>query len=91
MNSTDPFSGRTLCLPRRCLLILSRKTLTANQIKFINQIIDYLTQNGVMDAGLLYHPPFTDYATAGLDGIFKDNDANGIVSVLDSIRKAAVA
>src|SRR5688572_30244198 len=25
---------------------LSRKTLTANQIRFIDQIIDYLTQNG---------------------------------------------
>ena len=70
---------------------LSRQTLTANQIRFINQIIEYLTQNGVMDAALLYESPFTDYASAGLDGVFKDKDANGIVSVLDSIRRAAVA
>lgn len=70
---------------------LLRKTLSTNQIRFINQIIDYLTQNGVMDAALLYESPFTDYASAGLDGVFKDQDANGIVSVLDSIRRAAVA
>ncbi len=70
---------------------LSRKTLTANQIRFIDQIIDYLTQNGVMDAGRLYESPFTDYSSSGLDGIFADKDANGIVTILDSIREAAVA
>src|SRR5438445_11371908 len=33
---------------------LSRKYLTANQIRFINQVVDYLTQNGVMEPSLLY-------------------------------------
>lgn len=70
---------------------LSRKTLTANQIRFIDQIIDYLTQNGVMDAGLLYQAPFTDYAASGLDGVFTDDDADGIVTILGTIREAAVA
>jgi type I restriction enzyme R subunit len=70
---------------------LAKKTLTANQIRFIDQIIDYLTQNGVMDPGLLYEPPFTDYSSTGLDGIFKDEDASRIVSILGSIREAAVA
>lgn len=70
---------------------LSRKTLTANQIRFIDQIIDYLTQNGVMDPGLLYEPPFTDYTASGLDGLFEDHDANRIVSILTEIRATAVA
>jgi type I restriction enzyme R subunit len=70
---------------------LSKKTLSANQIRFINQIIDYLIHNGVMDAGRLYEAPFTDYATAGLDGVFGNDDATRIVSVLDSIRETAVA
>ena len=70
---------------------LSRKTLTANQIRFIDQIIDYLTKNGVMDPGLLFEPPFTDYNTAGLDGVFDDERASGIVDILESIREAAVA
>ena len=70
---------------------LERKTLTANQIRFINQIIEYLTQNGLLDAAQLYESPFTDYAAAGLDGVFTDEDADSIVSVLDSIRRAAVA
>lgn len=70
---------------------LEKKTLTANQIRFIDQIIDYLTQNGVMDPGLLYEPPFTDYSPAGLDGVFNDAEADGIVSILNSIRQNAAA
>lgn len=70
---------------------LEKKTLTANQIRFIDQIIDYLTQNGVMDPGLLYEPPFTDYSPAGLDGVFGDAEADGIVSILNSIRQNAAA
>jgi type I restriction enzyme R subunit len=49
---------------------LDNKTLTANQIRFIDFIIDYLTQNGVMEPGLLYESPFTDFSVAGLDGVF---------------------
>lgn len=70
---------------------LSRKTLTASQIRFIDQVIDYLTQNGVMDPGLLYEPPFTDYSTTGLDGVFQNKDADRIVSILGAIRESAVA
>jgi len=70
---------------------LSGKTLTANQIRFLDQIIDYLTQNGIMDAGLLYEPPFTDYSSNGLDGVFSDADASRIVSILDTIRQKAAA
>lgn len=57
---------------------------SANQIRFVENIIDYLTQNGVMDIGLLYEPPFTDLHHRGLDGLFKDDDANQIVSLVTS-------
>jgi type I restriction enzyme R subunit len=70
---------------------LDKKPLTANQIRFIDLIIDYLTQNGVMEPGLLYESPFTDFNAAGLDGVFPDQDATGIVQILGSIREAAVA
>ncbi|MGH8008369.1 MAG: type I restriction-modification enzyme R subunit C-terminal domain-containing protein, partial [Candidatus Binatia bacterium] len=70
---------------------LSRKMLTANQIRFIDQMIDYLTHNGVMDPSLLYESPFTDYSPKGLDGVFSDSDAEGIVSILHSIREQAAA
>jgi len=33
------------------------RTLTASQLDFINLIVTYLTDNGVMDAGQLYESP----------------------------------
>ena len=75
----------------RLAIYLTRKNLTANQIRFIGQVIDYLTQNGVMDPALLYEPPFTDYSSTGLDGVFENTDADGIVSILGLIRESAVA
>jgi len=39
---------------------LSGKPLSANQIKFIDMIVNHLVENGFMDPGLLYESPFTD-------------------------------
>jgi len=41
---------------------LNNKTLCANQIEFINMIIEYLIQHGAMTAAQLYESPFTDIA-----------------------------
>jgi type I restriction enzyme R subunit len=42
---------------------LHNSTYSAAQIRFIDQVVSYLTQNGSMDPGLLYEPPFTDLHT----------------------------
>lgn len=34
----------------------------ANQIEFVNMIIDHLMQHGVMNPDVLYESPFTDRA-----------------------------
>ena len=60
---------------------------TANQIRFVETIIDYLTQNGVMDPGLLYEPPFTDLHHEGLDGVFESDDADQIVLLVRSFNE----
>ena len=70
---------------------LNDSTFTANQIRFINQIIDYLMQNGVMDPAMLYESPYTDYSPEGLDGVFQDTQASKIVEILTTIRKNAAA
>jgi type I restriction enzyme R subunit len=36
---------------------LAGKTLAANQIEFVNLIVDHLTEQGVMDPALLYESP----------------------------------
>ena len=70
---------------------LHDSTYSATQIRFIEQIISYLTRNGAMDPGLLYEPPFTDLHDEGLDGVFGDAGATKIIHLLEDIRlKAAV-
>ena len=63
---------------------LEGSNFTANQIRFVETIIDYLTQNGVMNPGLLYESPFTDIHYEGLDGVFNEDDAEKIVSLVRS-------
>ena len=58
---------------------------------FIETIIDHLTQNGVMDVGLLYETPFTDLHYEGLDGVFGDTDASEIVELVQSFNETVGA
>ncbi|MGB3495307.1 MAG: DEAD/DEAH box helicase family protein [Elainellaceae cyanobacterium] len=66
---------------------LEGSSFSANQIRFVETIIDYLTQNGVMDPGLLYEPPFTDADPDGLDGVFGDDDADQLVAIVRSFNE----
>ena len=70
---------------------LSTRTLSADQIEFINMIINYLTQHGVMDPGLLYESPFTDLSATGPEGLFAPEQIDAIVHVLEDVRRRAVA
>ncbi len=70
---------------------LHNSTYSATQIRFVEQIISYLTQNGAMDPGLLYEPPFTDLHSEGLDGMFGDEGATRIIHLLEEIELKAAA
>ncbi len=63
---------------------LQDTNLTANQTRFIEQIIDWLTQHGVMNPYLLYEAPFTDIHMEGVDGVFNDDDADNIIAIVRS-------
>ena len=70
----------------------SLRTLSANQIEFLNMIIDHLTERGVMDPGLLYESPFTDLDAMGVEGVFKKpGDVVELVDILKEVRKRAAA
>ncbi len=66
-------------------------TLTANQIQFINLMIDYLTQSGWMRVGQLYESPFTDYSPKGVDGMFSSEQVAKLVGILNEIETRATA
>jgi type I restriction enzyme R subunit len=67
------------------------KTLSANQIEFVDLIINHLTEHGVMGAALLYESPFTDLAPQGPDGLFSSGEVDDLVAVLDRVRAFALA
>jgi type I restriction enzyme R subunit len=68
---------------------LNGKTLSANQIHFVNLVIDYLTQSGWMSAAQLYESPFTDFSPKGVEGVFSKEQVNGLVEILTSIKLSA--
>jgi len=70
---------------------LAGKTLSANQIEFVNLIVNHLTEHGMMDAGLLYESPFTDISPQGPDGLFASPEIDELVALLDEVHAHAVA
>ena len=55
---------------------------TAEQIRFINLIVDELTANGVMEPARLYESPYTDHAPTGPKSVFAEADVDDIVDIL---------
>lgn len=71
--------------------LLAGQNLNANQIEFINLIIDYLTERGAMDPRRLYESPFTDIDDQGVSGVFPLAEVQRIVKVLNDVRRRAAA
>ena len=70
---------------------LATRNLTANQIEFVNLIIDHLTERGAIDPRRLYESPFTDFDDQGVSGIFPQAEVKSIVEVLKDVRERAAA
>lgn len=70
---------------------LNGRPLTADQHEFLNLVIDHLTARGVMDPGLLYEAPFTDFADLGVEGLFPKADVVKLVAILRDVDKRSAA
>ena len=70
---------------------LNDAKLDSRQIYFVNQIVEYIVQNGLMkDLGVLREPPFKDQGSVA--EIFTDMSLwTGILSVIDRINANALA
>ena len=65
---------------------LDEGNFNADQITFINQIIDHLVENGLMDKSRLFEPPFTDLHVEGIAGLFPSRAAD-VLELVDAISK----
>lgn len=70
---------------------VSGTTVTPNQIEFIDLVIQYLTENGVMEPERLYESPFTDINPLGPEGVFPSAKVDEMVAVLAEIQHRAAA
>ena len=63
----------------------------ANQIEFINLIINQLVDHGIVDVSILCESPFTDISPQGPDAIFTSDQIDKIMGLLEDIRSTAIA
>jgi type I restriction enzyme R subunit len=68
---------------------LEGKVLTADQLEFLDLIIDHLTARGVMDPKLLYESPFTDFDSNGVEGVFNSTDTATLIRTLRAVESNA--
>lgn len=71
--------------------LISGSTVSSNQIEFIDLVVQYLTENGVMVPDRLYESPFTDISPQGPEGVFPSAKVDEMVTVLIEITHRAVA
>ena len=70
---------------------LAEKSLSANQIEFVNLVIDHLTQHGIVAPERLYESPFTDITPHGPDALFSTTELDDLIQVLETVRATAIA
>ncbi|MVU82306.1 DUF4145 domain-containing protein [Nocardia sp. ET3-3] len=66
------------------------KNLTANQLHFLDLLIDVIAQNGLVEVKALWKPPFLSLAPKGPEDLFTEDEVNGMVAVLRNLRTTAV-
>ena len=70
---------------------IEKHKLNADQCEFLNMIIDYLTERGVMDPRSLYESPFTDFDSLGVEGVFESAEVIELIGIIEDFRKRAAA
>ncbi len=69
---------------------IQEENLNANQIVFVQKIVDYLNKNGVLEKHMLTQPPFTDVDDQGVFGVFdEDKKSAKIIKLVEEIYQSA--
>ena len=70
---------------------MAGKKLSANQIEFLNLVVDHLTEHGVVEPERLYESPFTDLTPRGPEYLFDSVEIDELMRVFDAVRATAMA
>jgi type I restriction enzyme R subunit len=70
---------------------LDKTRFNANQIEFVNLVIDHLTENGTIEPRRFYESPFTDVNPQGPDALFESSDVDRLLEVAAEVRRRAEA
>jgi type I restriction enzyme R subunit len=71
---------------------LADRSLTPQQMRFVEMVIDQLTSRGVIEAASLYEAPFSNLHAGGPDELFAGHDSviEGIFEKLRQVKNAVV-
>ena len=69
---------------------LEKSPLHPDQISFLNEVVEYLVQNGVMEPKEMFDAPFTHYHHMGLSGVMGEKVAKKVVKLVKKINKNAL-
>ena len=68
---------------------VSAGTASADQLEFVDLVIEHLTEKGIMDPRLLYESPFKDIAPSGPEQVFSIERTDELFDVIDRINMSA--
>lgn len=69
---------------------LDEDSYNAEQIQFVDQVIDYLVNNGILDMSQLFEPPFTDNHGESAYGFFDEGTVVELFGVIREVNANAV-
>src|SRR5690606_35639837 len=62
-------------------------SLSAQQVRFMNLLKNYIAQHGSIVVEKLYEPPFDSISHEGIDGVFTPSDVGDLIAVLKPFLK----
>ncbi|MCY3892904.1 MAG: hypothetical protein OXF65_06370 [Acidimicrobiaceae bacterium] len=68
---------------------LDDKRYRVNQIRFVEMVIDYLTEHGTVEERRVYESPFISVAPEGPDAIFVSDDVDEFFEIVKHLHNTA--
>jgi len=69
---------------------LAGKSLSANQMEFVNLVVDHLTEHGLAGPERPYDSPFTALTPRGPEGLFSVSELDEPIRALVAVREMAI-